>query len=572
MSKQIPMQEVSGIECRHVVYCPPFEHGEPDYHLVKEIIHKKDGTTAPNIRMIKDYERPFWVTKQGFRNHQQKKEWERKERLNEFSSRQCDLIHKASVALGNPRFKGSMRKLANSPYLYGADILSTAVLKQGYINKWPELNTPHSNCAFDIETDVVHGTGDPIIIAQAYGNKVVTVIKKSFVEGLVNVVPKLREMLDQYLGDVVKKRGIEWEIQFEDDTVDVIKTSFKQIHAWQPDFLSIWNIDFDIPRIEETLKKYGVSPADVFSDPSVQPEYRFFRYKQGPSQKKTESGKMMPIKPASRWHTAYAPASFYMLDAMCCYRHIRNQMAEEQSYSLDAILNKEIKRGKLYIEGITDVTEGTLEWHQEMQQKFPLQYIIYSFYDVVGMLELDDKIADLKLTVPMFSGASDFENFKSQPRRMVDELHYYVLNHRADDAPEGLVIATTGDEMMHEYDNLTPSNAGWIVMLAQHLVHDNGLQIIKHAPWLRTNFRGHTGDLDVSAAYPTNEEVMNISKETTSKELCSIDGVTDYIRRHEGINLSGGQTNAVEVGSMLFGLPTLDTLLVAFEEHIAEAA
>jgi DNA polymerase elongation subunit (family B) len=585
MTIEIPKEEIVGYECRHVTYVRPPEPGMDDLHVVKEIIHTKDGKTHPNLRFWKNFKRPYGITQIGHRNHKQKKEWEDVNKLNIFESRQCDLIRNAARSLGVPWFRGGLRNLAGhvevdkqgketpvGVYLYGADILSTAVLKRKYQDQFPNLNTPFTVAAFDIETDVVQGTGAPVAIAVAMGNKVYTAVRRSFVDRQLNVHERLQNLLQTYLPDIVKKRGLEWYIDIVDDEIMAIRNAFKKIHEWKPDFLSIWNMNFDIKRIKEVLEYHNIDPAEIFSDPSVPDEYKYFFYREGPEQKVTASQKMSPIKPASRWHTVYTPASYYVIDAMCAYRHIRNQFQEEQSYSLDAILNKELDRGKLTFPNITTVTEGTLEWHQEMQANYPLEYLVYNLFDVVGMLELDDKIQDLSLTLPMFSGCSDFENFDSQPRRMVDDIHYYCLAHRSEEHPNGLMIATTSREMQTDLDKMTVDPKGWIIALAAHLVHDNGMQVIEHAPWLRTNYRSHTGDLDVSAAYPTNEEVMNISMETTHRELCEIEGISEDVKRKEGINLSGGHTNAIEIATELYGLPTLDVLLAAFEEHLATGA
>lgn len=569
---QIPEDQIAAIECRHVVYVKPPEDGADDMHVVKEVVHTKDGVVASRLRFKRNYERTFGITQEGHRKHKQKKEWESVDKLRISKTRQCDMLYKAARALDTQRRFFNMRELGDSPYLYGSDILSTAILKKEYQDKYPSITTPHRVAAFDIETDVVEGTGAPIAIATAMGNKVHTTVRRSFVARQENVIPRLQNLLNTYLGDLVKKRGLVWEIEIVEDEVAAIQQSFKKIHEWQPDFLAIWNMDFDIPRVEQVLKYNGIDPATVFSDPAVPDEYKYFYYKRGPEQRITESGKASPIKPASRWHTVYTPASYYVIDAMCAYRHIRNQYQEEQSYSLDSILNKELNRGKLTFPNITTVTEGTLEWHQEMQSKFPLEYLVYNLFDVVGMLELDDKIQDLSLTLPMFSGCSDFENFKSQPRRIVDDLHFYCLEAKDEENPNGRMIASTGKNMLTELDAMTVSPEGWIITLAAHLVHDNGMQIVEHAPWLKTNYRSHTGDLDVTAAYPTNQKVGNISKETTHRELCSIEGIPEIIKRLEGINLSGGHTNSVEIATELFGLPTFDVLLEGFEQHIASRA
>ncbi len=106
-------------------------------------------------------------------------------------------------------------------------------------------------------------------------------------------------------------------------------------------------------------------------------------------------------------------------------------------------------------------------------------------------------------------------------------------------------------------------------MLPSHLIEDNGLQLIIENPSLRTNIRIGVADLDVTGAYPHNELVFNVSKETTSKELVSVEGFDDAVVRMQTINFSAGHVNAVEFCQTLFGLPALPDLLKAFEAQQA---
>jgi len=253
----------------------------------------------------------------------------------------------------------------------------------------------------------------------------------------------------------------------------------------------------------------------------------------------------------------FCPSSFYFVDAMCAYRQIRTGSAEEPSYSLDAILKKHLGMRKLKIEEGAHLTG--IDWHQFMQEKHPLEYIIYNVFDCVSMEMLDEKTKDLRLTMPMMAGCSDFEKFNSQPRRTADALHYFCLQN-------GKVIGTTSSEMATELDKYTLGLDGWIVTLPAHLVMDNGLQIIEECPTLKTNIRGHVGDLDVSASYPNGGSVFNVSKETTHKELCKIEGVAEIVQRMQGVNLSGGATNAIEFCENMYGLPSMNQLLDAFNE------
>ena len=60
---------------------------------------------------------------------------------------------------------------------------------------------------------------------------------------------------------------------------------------------------------------------------------------------------------------------------------------------------------------------------------------------------------------------------------------------------------------------------------------------------------------------------MNISNETTYRELGTIQGFTDEERRSIGINLSGGVVNSVELCTKLFGLPNYEQLEAIYLAH-----
>ena len=61
--------------------------------------------------------------------------------------------------------------------------------------------------------------------------------------------------------------------------------------------------------------------------------------------------------------------------------------------------------------------------------------------------------------------------------------------------------------------------------------------------------------------------MFNISKETTRKEIISITGVDPHTQKMQGINLSGGFTNAVAFCSTMLNFPTLEEMLVLFEKE-----
>lgn len=560
-----------GYECRFAVYCGTPEDGDVDLHVIKQIAHYPDGRTEPQMHTVKNFRMPFWVTKKAFRNHEQKKEWEDIEKVERYMTTRANQNQSIARALGTAWLADKdYRKLARSPFLYGSDILSTAVIKRSYLDKFPQLKTPYSVAVFDTEKDVVHGTNEVIMATLSMGKRVFTAVQRSYLDGVADPEDRARELFTKYLRkqdgkdedgndiiiDLIEKRGLEWELLIVEREIDVVLECFKRAHQWKPDFVAIWNIDFDIPFIVGAIERAGLHPKDVFSDPTVPEQYRFFKYKQGPKKKKMASGKEMPIKPADQWHTVYTPASFYFIDAMCVYRKLRVAKGELPSYALDYVLEKEGCIRKLKFEEADGLVK--LDWHIFMQTHYKLEYIIYNVVDCISMEELDEKTTDLRFAMPLACGCSDFETFKSQPRRTADALHYFALQNNK-------VFGSTSDEMASELDEKTLSPDGWIVTLPAHLVAHNGLKCIEEDPNLRTNIRVHVADLDVSASYPNGGSVFNTSKQTTFREACKIEGVPEIQLRMQGINLSSGHVNAVEICCGLFGMPDMPTMLDAFK-------
>jgi hypothetical protein len=387
-----------GFECRFATFCPAPEEGAPDLHVIKQIAHYLDGHTEAQIHQVRNFRYPFWVTKKAYRNHNDKKEWEEIGNVDRFMTTRTGMNQAISRALGQPGLAGmDYRRIARSPYLYGADILSTAVVKKSYLDKFPKLKTPYSVAVFDTEKDVVNGTNEIIMATLSMGRRVFTAVQKSYLEGVADVHDRAHEALYKYLTkmeakdkddndiivNLIEKRGIEWELLIVDKEIDIVIECFKRAHEWKPDFVAIWNIDFDIPFVMGACDRAGVDPRDIFSDPSVPEAYRYFKYKQGPKKKKMASGKEMPIKPADQWHTVYTPASFYLIDAMCVYRKLRVAAGELPSYGLDYVLGKEGCIRKLKFEEADGLTK--LDWHIFMQSNYKIEYIIYNVVDCISM-------------------------------------------------------------------------------------------------------------------------------------------------------------------------------------------
>lgn len=571
MPSDASKSDIIGYECKHAIYSASMRHGSDDSIVfIKERVHLKDGRTFPNTRIIKNPKRSFWITREHFRNHEEHKEWEYLERLQEFETTQPQMPNAIMRALNlRQQFRG-LRNLFQNPYIYGADISITAIIKRKYMDKWPNLTTPNSLAVFDLETDVIHGTGDPIYGSITYKDKAILTVSEWFLKQCPgwDKDPKLFEdELKVYFKDRIKNleeidsRNIQLEVQVVPTALDVVRVLFERAHEWQPDFISAWNADFDISRTLETIEKYGGDPADIFVDSSVPKEYRRVWYQKGPTKKVTEAGQETPVLWYDQWHTLHACASFYMVDQAAVFRKVRFGSGNEPM-GLDAVLKKHTKVQKLKNEKADRFIK--LDWHVYMQKNMPLEYGVYNIIDCVGCEILDEqpKVRDISTSISLQCAHSDYSKFGSQPRRTVDDLHFEYLN---DKVPA--VIGVTPSSLKTEYDAACVSVNGWIITLPAHLVIDNGLQLIKEVPNLRTGIRVAVYDLDVSAAYPNGEDVLNASKATTIMELVAIQGVGEDVTRPIGINLTAGPVNAVEIVSSVCKAPTLENFIIDYMEH-----
>jgi hypothetical protein len=547
-------------ECKHVTYCPKPDNADFDLHVAKLIEHRPDGTSIPKLKFIKNFKKTFWIAKLEHRNHQDKRERIDLNNTIEYKSTRAELYENVCKALDLGFYRGNPRNVWNSPFLYGNDISTESLIKHKYMSRYDKF-TYSSICVFDIETDVIHGTDEIIMATLSFKDKVHTVLVKKYFTGYSHLLKSLEEKFEFYLGDYKKKRNITWTIGLYDKPGQAIAELFKKAHEWKPDFVTGWNINFDISRTLKAFEKENINPADVFSDPAVPKPFRHFKFEPGQAMKaKNNDGKgaVQTLADYQRWSYVICPASFTFSDSMQAYYSLRLSKPNEPNYKLDSILYKEIGIRKLKFEEANHIQSNTIEWHKFMQQKYLLEYVIYNVFDCISCEELDEKTLDLALKLPQLLNCSEYKNFSSQPRRVMDQYHWFLLSH-------GYVSGCSGNVINEKLDKMVVPLRGWIVTLPAHLIKESDNNFFSETDKLKHSIHVDVADADIAASYPNGISVFNISKETTTKELCSIDGLSfDDIVRHESINLSGGFTNSVAFMTRMCAAPTLLKIDEAF--------
>lgn len=568
-------KKIVGRECRFAIHIQGKEGYRDDTHIVKEAIHFEDGTIKPNLRVVKNFERPYYITKKFYRNHKQKKSWEELSKVDVYKSTETDLAKNIQAKLYGYGRQKTLRELSSSPYLYGTYISSTSIIKHEYKIHFPDYDTPYTVCGLDIETSTIDDTINVITIS--YKDKVYTAVRKDLVEGHLTAEEDIVKKCHRYIGDVLENRKLKLEIQILDKEIDLVIETFRRLHRWKPDFVSIWNMDFDIPEIEKAIRRAGIEPRHVFSDPSLPDNLKVYQYKQGEKHKLTTSGKYSPLEPADQWHSVYTSSSFYIVDAMCVYKRVRVGAPKViGGYGLDNILDKELKRRKLKFD-VADKYTG-LAWHDFMQRRYPLEYVVYNIWDVLSMMELEHKTSDISITLPTNAGVTDFSRYNSSSRLVCDDFHFYLLN-------KGYVLGTVDPE--EKVDNRLLGLKNWIVVLQPNMLSRKGIDILEDVPGYPTNIFAYTFDSDATSAYPSGIEATNLSRETTKREIIDIDidinnsinatremvstedrnKIKRNVFNHNNINITTSDVNSVAYCKEMFGFPDYEEMLEMFEKE-----
>jgi len=572
----VSKNNIKAIECKHVAYQEANDYSKDDMLLIKQVVHTKDGQLIPRIQFIENFKRPIYVTKKPYQNHQDKKEYEELDKLTRFTTTQANMSVTIQKALGRhlPNPKLQLREVCKSPYVYLADLASTTIIKASYKQKYPDAVSRSRLAVLDIETDVVFGTDEPIMVSVTMGDKKIIAIPEWWAKRIPNVEQTIREKFELYLTDItirdketgkmeprklLEERGKELDIRVYENMGICTREVMREVHGWMPDFVAIWNIDFDLPRLMASCDKYNIPQEDVWCDPTVPDKYRKVWYKKAKLQRETNS-KIISQHPADLWHVLFTLSGFYYIDAMCAFKKIRTANGNEPDYKLGGILNRHLGTGKLNFD-LVKAPEGDIKWHIEMQRDYPAEYCVYNLFDCISIELLDEITDDLGLTVPILIGNSDLSIFPSLPKRLVDNLTYFYLDRK-------LIAGCCGALVEDDLNDGVVELTGWIVTLPAHMVEDNGLQCVKEVPLLKTAFRVQTADDDIEQAYPCAELILNCSKETTFIELKDIEGVSDAARRRAGINLTGGKNNAIEICNDLLNMPYIHNVLDAFEADI----
>lgn len=504
-----------------------------------------------NLHWYVDPLRIFYVTLPQWQNHNYKKEFEDIANCEKFICKDSELEQRVAGALGYYGFrKRPMRMLASSPYLYVADIPTEVLIKQKYLKQSPPQMAPFTRGGLDIESEV-RGEKRINAITFIHEHEIFTCALKEYCRIHIKdeefkpaTEDDCRKVIDDLIGDYYKANGFTVTFHMGDTELDLIKWIFARIHEKKTNFIGVWNIEFDIPKIIERIQALGADPAEIMCHPEVPKQYRLVDWFEDKSNSKQKA------HITDRWHWVTIAGYSQFLDSMLLYARLRKASGKESSYSLDYISNKILGTGKLHLGG-----EISNHWYEQHYHFLP--YIAYNVNDVLIMQLMELKTEDM-IGLTALSGNSLMSEFAKQTVQVRNNAYAFAV-------PRGKVPASASANMFTEYDEMMAKAGGTV--LPPNKAVGVSIEAVEemHRPTMVTVA---ANDLDVSSFFPSLIEAFNISKESYLGTIINVNGHNKL----ENEILCGGivqpRVGAMEVGERFFGLDTYDVMLEKYEAYL----
>lgn len=491
------------------------------------------------IRIYNDPMRPFWITKPQFRNHDYKKEFGDIDKCDQYLCHDSELEEKLASALGYySRRPTNLRQLCNSPYVYGADIETAVLIKQTYLRRMPVGVIPKLTIgSLDIENEVL-GDQRINIITFAHEDKIFTGVLKDCAQ-IEYEIDKFRDatkeeflqVIYRLLGFYFERYHFKLELEILPTEVDLIKWIFRCIHQCKTDFIGIWNMSYDIPKIIDRLQKNHLSESeieDILCHPDVPKQYRLVSWYYDSKEVQHYTDK---------WHWFSLAGYSQFMDSMCAYARLRKVSGRDSSYSLDSISTKELGHGKLHFGAITN--------HAYTQKHHFLEYTAYNINDAMLLILMEWQNNDMT-AIAGLSGQSTINQFSRQTVLLKNDAYVYGKS-------KGKIPASAGVNMFTPFDK-EQGKAGGAVLPPNKAINV-GSAVVEEFGSRPTQVCLYANDLDFSSLYPTITSAFNISKETILSTVIQINGFPKEAVEVLFGYLNQPEINGVPVATQFFGLP-----------------
>jgi len=416
-----------------------------DAVVVKEQTLHKDGTTTSRLAEFINPRRSFYITNTRYRSYKYKTELEQISKLDKYTVPNWDMRRKLAEVLGLRPGYLTNAQLFKSPYVFGADISIEALIKMNYMNTYPDPEIKPTYGFLDIETSIENDeimlisyiTGSNVYIGilehwlwkevEKDGKKIKVKVEFDEINKFVN--EKLQTYADNLTVNknvtqemIDGMRNLKYNIKILSKEIDLIAWTFLNIHNEKADFIGIWNMNFDIPRILSRIAKAKVPAEVIFSDPNLTKSLRYLKYREDVNPNVAHF--------TLKWHTLQATCTSQFIDSMGLFSQCRRTNGFRNKYTLDSVLDDELGLGKL------PLAPG--QSHIIMQQHHFMDYVVYNAFDVIGLYLLEQKNNDL-FSMSVLAGPTPVNQFSLATIKTANNLYNYYIQ-------KGMVLSSVSRE------------------------------------------------------------------------------------------------------------------------------
>lgn len=215
---------------------------------------------------------------------------------------------------------------------------------------------------------------------------------------------------------------MEYNIEFlwYDDEPSLLVGMWNLLHRLKPDFVGIWNMNFDIPYILNRMEKLGMNLEEICCHPDVPPEFRCVRYIEDHERDKRQFGKGNS-HPSRLWDWVNISGYTQFYDQMALYSIIRKRYILP-SYKLDDISFSETGHRKL------DYTSLGYDIRNLAWQDFKI-FLAYGCVDTIRLEQIERVTGDLEKQI-IFADNTRLSKSTSISYRIKNSMYRQYLDKK----------------------------------------------------------------------------------------------------------------------------------------------
>ena len=305
----------------------------------------------------------------------------------------------------------------------------------------------------------------------------------SFRENDKEINKEVHDLFDESYGD------IEYRFFYYKDERMLLKHVFQLVHQLKLDFISVWNIAFDIPYMMKRMETLGMDPAQIMCHPDFPYKQCYFK----------EDTKNFEVKNKSSFFRCSSYTIW--LDQMVSYAAIRKGREELRSYKLNYIAQKVIGDEKLdYSDG------GNIKTISYNNYK---KYVIYNIKDALLQTGIEAKTQDIEnIYMTATENATPYENIFKQTVKLRNVQYKDFMN---DGYVPGENVNINNYEASEDEQDENSVNFEGALVGDPRLILPVGMTLYGKKT---NNIFHYSIDMDMSSFYPYSIRGMNIDAST----------------------------------------------------------